>query len=107
MAVELIGKDYRIWIPHELRFDSVDDENADIHIHLDDGSHYTGTLYTIANILHLMDKFARTGECAGGKYMFDPTMLIVRDLRPETIQAVVEELIHTGKVTTVLFKCDD
>jgi hypothetical protein len=105
MAVDLVGSGYRISIPHSLPIDATD-ENADIHVYLDDGSLYIGTIYTIRNVQHLMEKFEQSGECAAGRYMFDPTMLIIRDFRPETIQAVVENLVKTGELAKVFLKCE-
>ncbi len=100
MAVELFGNGCRVWIPHAL---TDADGNADVHIFLHDAA-FAGTLYTVDSIRELMARHERTGECASGRYFFDPTMVIVRNLRPETILAVAEELVKSGELSKAFAK---
>lgn len=106
MAIEITGDGYRIWIPHSLDNDSHTHGNADIHVYLNDGCHFAGTLYTLENIRWLMGEYARSGECAAGRYMFDRTMVVIRDLDRDTIRAVVDELVRTNEIASAFHKCE-
>ncbi len=99
--VEITGKGFKAVVLHELADHEYDVGDADLHVYLDSGDCYAGTLYTLESIARLLQKFAATGECAYGRYYYDPTMLIVRDLRPDTIRGAVEDLIQSGTLAKV------
>lgn len=77
---------------------SVEEENLDIHVQCNDGRRFAGTLYTLRNLQFLMDKFRVEGECAKGRYFFDPSMVIIRDLNADTIREVIADLVRTGDI---------
>ena len=104
--MDIRGEGCRISIPHELTILTPEDENADVHVQLDDGREYAGTLYTPANITSLLHKFERSGECALGRYFWDPTMLVVRDLTEETIRAAIEDLVATGDIEKIFVRSE-
>lgn len=106
METEITGPGFRIRIPHPLPSDEEEDGNVDVLVHLDDGSHYAGTLYSVANVRVLMDRFRVSGECAAGRYFFDPTMVIVRDLKVDTIHAVIEDLIRSDELAKAFVRSD-
>ena len=53
------------------------------------------------NIGRLMDQYQETGECLGGRYFWSSSMNIVRDLRRETVEACVVDLITSGEFADV------
>lgn len=93
---EFSGAGYRIWIPSELPGEEPHNDNADVHVYLDNGLHYVATLYTPYNLGCLLEKWRASGEYGGGLYVWDPSMVVVRDLHMETIRLAVENLIATG-----------
>ena len=48
-----------------------------------------------------MDEYQETGECLGGRYFWSSSMNIVRDLRRETVEACVADLITSGEFADV------
>jgi hypothetical protein len=74
------------------------DGNEDVHVTLEDGREYSGVLATLDGLQTLMHRWARTGECAGGRYVWISHLVIVRDWQPATIAAAIEELIRKGEI---------
>ena len=77
--------------------ESVENDNIDVVIELSDGTVRTATFFTLKNIASLMEKNERTGECLLGKYLWATEMIIVHDLREETIREVINEIVRTGE----------
>jgi hypothetical protein len=98
MSTDIAASGCRIWIPHTMSPKEISSGNADVHVFRDGGAHYIGTLYTPENLQSLLQKFQASGECADGCYFFDPSMLVVRDLRPDTIRRAIEAIIQTGEI---------
>lgn len=65
-------------MPHE-DLESVD--NVDVFVDLNDGSRWSATLITLAQVEILMRRWAASGESLGGRYFWSPGGLIVRDSR--------------------------
>lgn len=75
--------------------DDEDDDNVDVTITFEDGSSYIISFFTLSNIQTLMRRYAGTGECAGGKYFWASDMVIVKNLKRETIEAAIRDLLST------------
>ncbi len=80
------------------------DGNIDVHVFLEDGAQFVATLYTPENLRELMNKWRATGEYSGD-YVWDRSMVVVRDLRLETIRAVVADLIASGDLQRAFEPC--
>jgi hypothetical protein len=79
-------------------------DNLDVVVQFEDGRRYAATFFTLENIETLMHRYQETGECLGGQYFWSSSMIIVRDLRRETIEACVAALIATGEFEEVFEK---
>jgi hypothetical protein len=75
----------------------IHNDNIDVIVRLPSGETCTATLFTPANIAMIMQHYAATGECLSGRYFWAADMVIVSDLRLETIEAVVREIIRSGE----------
>ena len=65
----------------------------DVEVALSDGSRWSATFFTLANIEALMEKDSRTGENHDGLYFYCTDMIIVRQLDQETIEATIADLL--------------
>ena len=74
------------------------DDNVDVEIELADGRRYSATFFTLQNIHSLMEKNKTTGECAGGIYMWSSNMILVDNLRQETIRRTIVGLLEEGEL---------
>jgi hypothetical protein len=89
--------------------DTIDDpyqDNVDVAVRTCDGHEYIATFYTIQNVLHLFDKYAQSGECAGGIYLWGSDMILVKELSPEVVRETVTDLINS-EMFTKAFSCID
>ena len=78
-------------------WDTVDD-NIDVQIDIDDGRVFSATFFTLQNIETLFRKNAQTGECASGLYFWASEMILVKDLKMETIHRAVKDLILNNEL---------
>jgi hypothetical protein len=76
----------------------INPDNVDVGIELSDGRQYWATFFTLQNIESLFQKNRRTGECAGGAYLWAVNMVIVENLELDTIRKSIEDLISTGEI---------
>ena len=72
-----------------------ENDNVDLHVLLQDGTRWNTTLITLKNIETLMGRWAETGECCAGAYCTSDH-LILRELTPELIDAVVTSTLEDG-----------
>ena len=77
------------------------DDNSDVEVHFSNGDRYWATLFTFRNIQVLVDRHSHSGECLGGKYFWSRNMLLVTDLRPDTVKQIVHHLVGTGELFEV------
>ena len=103
--IEIEGKGYRIWSPHPFHEGCSKYGNIDVHVYLQDGTHYVTTMYTVENLREVLELGRLSGECAGGAYTWDTSMIVMRDLSLATIQAVVEDLIQSGYIQRAMDLC--
>ncbi len=87
---------YTVVIIHEI--EDTENDNIDVHVKLDSGEHYIGSLFTIANLQKLMQKNIDTGEYNSGQYLWASDMVIMRDLKEETILETIQYLIDKDEI---------
>ncbi len=85
--------------PHEIS-DPLN-ENIDVFVCFDDGRRYSATFATISNIQSIMNKYKSTGECLSGRYFWCVNLIVVNNLDPLTIGAVVEDLIKNNELSAL------
>jgi hypothetical protein len=76
------------------REDSV--ENVDVVLTLEDGSRWSATVLSLAEITVLMERWRESGEHLSGRYFACPDLVIVREPGVATIAEVFGEILRTG-----------
>lgn len=77
--------------------DNVLDDNVDVVVRLPQGEVRATTLFTLKNIEAILSSYRSSGECLAGRFFWSKDMVIVEDLRMETIREVVQELVRSGE----------
>ncbi len=72
------------------------DDNFDIEVRLPNGDRYIATIFTVTNIKSIMARHNESGESANGAFFWASDMIIIRDLRSETISRMIESLMDDG-----------
>ena len=73
---------------------NTDTENNAVDVIVRTGDReYSATFVTPKFIEHMFKKNARTGECSSGTYFCIPSMVVVRDVTPETINTTINGLM--------------
>ncbi|AXQ54799.1 MULTISPECIES: hypothetical protein [Streptomyces] len=81
--------------------------NVDVEVRLiEDGSCWSATVFTVAEIERLMGKGAQTGEDLGGRYFWCSDGLIVRDPGIDKVTRVIAGLLDSGEFDQVLQRLD-
>ncbi|MEU6935014.1 hypothetical protein AB0A05_38730 [Streptomyces sp. NPDC046374] len=89
--------------------DEVLDEvcNVDAEVHLPDGSQWSATIFTLAEVDRLMGKWEGTGEAAGVGCFWCSDGLIVRDPGIEGMVGVIAELLASGEFDGAFHRLSD
>jgi hypothetical protein len=74
------------------------DNNVDVEVRLADGSRWSATFFTLANVQSLFEKYRTTGECRNGLYFFAVDMILVERLDEETIRETTDALLESGEL---------
>jgi hypothetical protein len=75
-----------------------------VEVELADGSLWSATFFTLANIKAIFEKNHRTGEDGGGVYFWAPWMIIVEQLDQETIEATIDVLLDEDEFEQAFFR---
>ncbi|MGW4690729.1 hypothetical protein ACWEPM_38455 [Streptomyces sp. NPDC004244] len=81
--------------------------NVDVFVDLQDGSRWTATVFTVAEVERLMEVWAESGEALGGRYFWVSDGLIVKDPGIESMSQVIAGLIETDEFSTVFQRLED
>ncbi|WP_328786657.1 MULTISPECIES: hypothetical protein [unclassified Streptomyces] len=77
--------------------------NIDLEVRLTaDGSRWSATVFTLAEVERLMERWSQTGEELGGSFFWCPDGLIVREPGIDNITQVLVGLLDTGDFTQIL-----
>jgi hypothetical protein len=82
------------------------EENVDVDVRLADGSRWSATMFTVAEVKGLMARWAETGECGGGSYFWCADGLIVGEKGVRAMTRVLLALQDSGEITDVLKPLD-
>jgi len=80
--------------------------NVDVFVDLKDGSRWSATVFTVAEVERLMEKWAGTGEALNGRYFWVSDGLIVRDPGIDNMTGVIAGLIETGDFPEIFQRLD-
>ncbi|MCG8915465.1 hypothetical protein L6E12_06655 [Actinokineospora sp. PR83] len=97
--------DVAFLIDPDVDLDGVD--NTDVEVRLPDGSRWSATIFTVAEVERLMARWAGTGEYSGGSYFWCHDGLIVRDPGIGNIVRVLVALHEEDVLTTVLDRLEE
>ena len=78
--------------------------NVDVFVDLPDGSRWSATVFTLAEVERLMNLWASTGEALAGRYFWCPDGLIVREPGTTAIVAVLAGLLESGELRKILLQ---
>ncbi|GAB2331269.1 hypothetical protein [Streptomyces variabilis] len=76
--------------------------NIDVCVTLEDGSRWTATVFTVAEVERLMKLWAGPDEALGGRYFWVSDGLIVRDPGIDSMTDVIAGLIENGEFSEIL-----
>lgn len=82
-------------------------DNVDVFVDLKDGSRWSATIITLAQIELLMERWAASGEALAGRYFWVTDGLIVRDAGITNMTQVLTGLLENGEFTQILQRLDD
>lgn len=81
--------------------------NVDVEVRPADGSRWSATMFTLAEVDRLMKTWAGSGEALDGRYFRCSDGLIVRDPGIENMSGVIAGLIDSGEFSRILRRHDD
>ncbi|MEV4342236.1 hypothetical protein [Streptomyces sp. NPDC049590] len=82
-------------------------DNVDVFVDLPDGSRWSATVLTLAQVGILMKRWATSGEALDGRYFWCPDGLIVRDAGVSAMTRVLTGLIENGEFEQILQRLDE
>jgi hypothetical protein len=85
--------------------DSAND-NVDVQVEFANGQRFGATFFTLSNIETLFEKNRKSGECAGGLYLWASNMILVRDLSTATIERAVDDLVACDEFRSAFAQLD-
>ncbi|MEE1737025.1 hypothetical protein PUR49_11010 [Streptomyces sp. BE147] len=80
--------------------------NVDAEVRLTDGSRWSATVVTAAEVERLLESWRRSGEALGGRYFWVSDGLIVRDPGIDNMTQVIAGLIETDEFSSVFQRLD-
>lgn len=81
--------------------------NVDVEVQLTDGSRWSATVFTVAEVQRLMERWAQTGEEAGGRYFWCSDGLIVREAGVANMTEAISGVLNEGDFERILQRLDD
>ncbi|MFJ3221683.1 hypothetical protein ACIPLC_37975 [Kitasatospora sp. NPDC086801] len=81
--------------------------NVDAEVQLSDGSRWSATIFTVAEVSRSMKRWEETGEAAGGRCFWCSDGLIVRDPGIREMVTVITKLLASGEFERAFQHLDD
>ncbi|MFI6725645.1 hypothetical protein [Streptomyces atratus] len=82
--------------------------NVDVEVRsVEDGSRWSATVFTIAEVERLMEKGSRTGEDLDGRHFWCSDGLIVRDPDIDNMTRALAGLLDSGDFVQILQRLND
>lgn len=81
-------------------------ENMDVEVVLGDGSRWSATFLTLAEIRRVMDRWAQTGECLNGTYFQCTDLVIFEHGGIEAATDLVRRLVESGEIRDAFVQLD-
>src|SRR5262245_4166270 len=74
-----------------------DNDATDDAVTLTDGSRWFATFCSYSYVETLREKWAATGECLRGRYLWMSNLVLVDDTSRATTEAVIRDMLTTGE----------
>ncbi len=87
------GYQIKIEIPDKENFDP-EDEIVEVTLTTKTGERYLANFITRKHEDYLFEKNKRTGESAGGTYLWIPGRISVEEISPETVRKTIDDLVR-------------
>ncbi|MFI9387354.1 hypothetical protein [Kutzneria sp. NPDC052558] len=81
--------------------------DVDAEVRRPDGSRWSATIFTVAEVERLLAGWADSGECLGGRYFWCPDGLIVREPGIDGMVRVIAHLHDSGAFPEVFRRLED
>ena len=81
-------------------------ENVDVEVVLDDGSRWSATLITLAEIEHIMNRLKEAGECFDGAYFQCADLVIVERGGVKAATDLLSQFVVTGQIREAFVRLD-
>ncbi|WP_073948143.1 hypothetical protein [Streptomyces kebangsaanensis] len=81
--------------------------NVDVEVRLTDGSRWSATVFTVAEVERLMKNWSRNGEALGGGYFWCSDGLIVPEPGINSMTWVIRGLLDAGEFDDVFHRLED
>lgn len=81
--------------------------NVDVEVHLPDGSRWSATIFTLAEVDRLMRMWEGTREAAGGRCFWCSDGLIVREPGIQGMVSVIARLLAAGEFVGAFHRLSD
>src|SRR4051812_5286496 len=81
-------------------------ENVDVYVIFQNGKRFTATFFTITNIITIMSRYKKSGECRFGSYFWASDMCIVEEISEEVISECINDMIESGEFEHIFSLCN-
>ncbi len=81
------------------------DDLTDAIVTLGDGTRWVASFCSYAHVETLRVRFAATGDCLGGRYLWLSDLILVEDTSRATIEAVIRDLLATDYFRSAFDQC--
>jgi hypothetical protein len=82
-------------------------ENVDVEVVLAEGSRWSATFLSLAEVSRIMNRWKVTGECLGGSFFRCPDLVIINKGGAAEILEIIKELVVTGELQNTLMPLDN
>ncbi|MFJ6669186.1 hypothetical protein [Streptomyces sp. NPDC091383] len=82
-------------------------DSVDVFVDLNDGSRWSATIITVAQVEILMKRWTAGGEAYASRYFWCSDGLVVRDAGISNMTHVLTGLIENGEFTQILQRLED
>lgn len=79
-----------------------EDDCVDVAVTVADGTRWVATFCSFQHVQTLRSRWARSGECLSGRYVWMTNMILVVDTSRQTIEHVIQDLLASGEFKRAL-----
>lgn len=78
-------------------------DNIDVYVTVGDKK-YFATFFTVNNIITIMNKYQKSGECLNGQYFWATNMCIITSIDKHAIENSIYDMLKTNEFYSIF--CD-